>query len=333
MKTDKITADFWNKPPFRADHVGSFLRPESIKKARKQLLDKEITPDDLRMVENEAIRHLVEKQKQCGLKAVTDGEFRRSWWHLDFFAGLEGIQKAVDSVFDQVMQAQMGSSAGSSEMAAYMNSAEGKKMMEQMKQEALKQFQPVIDAVDGQWIKISSSDLAGVSSKEATCMFDALKMMQTDTDARKELAKAYQNNAFLVIKGEAEGKDGLKGYDIEIDKTKTKEFASAAGDTKVGRKLKDCGGASMTESMTDSSKYGSVERFRVWISGSEIRSIELVQKADGAEMKTTYDVQAGKTESIDVPSDAKSITDLQEELSEAMGGASGEPSLLDSFAI
>lgn len=97
MKTDKITADFWNKPPFRADHVGSFLRPESIKKARKQLLDKEITPDDLRMVENEAIRHLVEKQKQCGLKAVTDGEFRRSWWHLDFFAGLDGIQKTSTS--------------------------------------------------------------------------------------------------------------------------------------------------------------------------------------------------------------------------------------------
>ena len=95
MKTEKNTADFWNKPPFRADHVGSFLRPESIKKARKQLLDKEITPDDLRRVEDEAIRQLVEKQKQCGLKAVTDGEFRRSWWHLDFFAGLDGIQKTT----------------------------------------------------------------------------------------------------------------------------------------------------------------------------------------------------------------------------------------------
>ena len=97
MKAEKNTVDFWNKPPFRADHVGSFLRPESIKKARKQLQDKEITPDDLRKVEDEAIRKLVEKQKQCGLKAVTDGEFRRSWWHLDFFAGLEGIQKAATS--------------------------------------------------------------------------------------------------------------------------------------------------------------------------------------------------------------------------------------------
>lgn len=97
MKTDKITANFWNNPPFRADHVGSFLRPDSVKKARKQLLDKEITPDDLRRVEDEAIRQLVEKQKQCGLKAVTDGEFRRSWWHLDFFAGLDGIQKTTTS--------------------------------------------------------------------------------------------------------------------------------------------------------------------------------------------------------------------------------------------
>lgn len=95
MKTEKNTADFWNKPPFRADHVGSFLRPESVKKARKQLQDNEITVEDLRMVEDEAIRQLVEKQKQCGLKAVTDGEFRRSWWHLDFFAGLQGIQKTT----------------------------------------------------------------------------------------------------------------------------------------------------------------------------------------------------------------------------------------------
>ena len=95
MKTEKNTADFWNKPPFRADHVGSFLRLESVKKARKQLQDNEISPENLRMVEDEAIRQLVEKQKQCGLKAVTDGEFRRSWWHLDFFAGLQGIQKTT----------------------------------------------------------------------------------------------------------------------------------------------------------------------------------------------------------------------------------------------
>lgn len=80
-------------PPFRADHVGSFLRPEALKTARLQRQAGEISGDALRAAEDEAIRNLVEKQKDCGLRAVTDGEFRRSWWHLDFFAGLEGLRK------------------------------------------------------------------------------------------------------------------------------------------------------------------------------------------------------------------------------------------------
>lgn len=74
-------------PPFRADHVGSFLRPESVKKAPHQAQDGAIKPEALRLVEDEAIRALVEKQKDC--------ELRRSWWHYDLFAGLDGIEKVT----------------------------------------------------------------------------------------------------------------------------------------------------------------------------------------------------------------------------------------------
>lgn len=82
-------------PPFRADHVGSFLRPQAVKKVRQQVQTGLITKEALRSVEDEAIRDLVNKQKECGLLAVTDGELRRSWWHYDFFAGLEGIEKVL----------------------------------------------------------------------------------------------------------------------------------------------------------------------------------------------------------------------------------------------
>ena len=82
-------------PPFRADHVGSFLRPESVRKARLEAQHGLISPEELRAVEDDAIRALVKKEKECGLRAVTDGEFRRSWWHYDFFAGLEGIEKVA----------------------------------------------------------------------------------------------------------------------------------------------------------------------------------------------------------------------------------------------
>ena len=82
------------KTPFRHDIVGSFLRPEALKEARRKFQDGEITPEELKKVEDEEIVKLVAKQKEVGLKAVTDGEFRRSWWHLDFMWGLDGVEKA-----------------------------------------------------------------------------------------------------------------------------------------------------------------------------------------------------------------------------------------------
>ena len=80
------------KEIYRADHVGSLLRPAELKEARKQLENGDISIDELRQVENEAISHAVHKQKEAGLQAVTDGEYRRAWWHFDFLEGLGGVQ-------------------------------------------------------------------------------------------------------------------------------------------------------------------------------------------------------------------------------------------------
>ncbi|MFC3040830.1 5-methyltetrahydropteroyltriglutamate--homocysteine S-methyltransferase [Virgibacillus xinjiangensis] len=80
------------RAPFRADHVGSFLRPERLKQARSQKENGEITAEQLRQIEDEEIVKLVEKQKEAGLQAVTDGELRRSWWHFDFLEGFDGVE-------------------------------------------------------------------------------------------------------------------------------------------------------------------------------------------------------------------------------------------------
>ncbi|MDU4941625.1 MAG: cobalamin-independent methionine synthase II family protein [Mixta calida] len=79
--------------PFRADVVGSFLRPAAIKRAREQFAAGEIDAAALRRVEDEEIRHVVEQQLAAGLQVVTDGEFRRAWWHFDFFDGLQGVER------------------------------------------------------------------------------------------------------------------------------------------------------------------------------------------------------------------------------------------------
>lgn len=80
------------KSPFRYDIVGSFLRPEKLKNAREKFNNGEISHDELTEVENYAIIDLIKQEEAVGLKAVTDGEFRRSYWHLDFFWGLQGVK-------------------------------------------------------------------------------------------------------------------------------------------------------------------------------------------------------------------------------------------------
>ena len=78
--------------PFRADTVGSFLRPIAIKNAREQYAAGQSDKTELTRIEDEAIRDVVSKQIANGLQVVTDGEFRRAWWHFDFFGGLEGVE-------------------------------------------------------------------------------------------------------------------------------------------------------------------------------------------------------------------------------------------------
>jgi 5-methyltetrahydropteroyltriglutamate--homocysteine methyltransferase len=83
------------KPPYRADHVGSLLRPQALKDARAKFANGEISAADLKAIEDREIERVIKKQEEVGLKAVTDGEFRRSWWHLDFLWGLDGAEKHV----------------------------------------------------------------------------------------------------------------------------------------------------------------------------------------------------------------------------------------------
>src|SRR5437763_12184124 len=79
-------------PPFRADQVGSFLRSEPLKEARAKREKGEITAADLKKVEDTEIEKLIKKQEDIGMQLVTDGEYRRAWWHFDFLEGLDGVE-------------------------------------------------------------------------------------------------------------------------------------------------------------------------------------------------------------------------------------------------
>jgi 5-methyltetrahydropteroyltriglutamate--homocysteine methyltransferase len=84
------------RPPFRADHVGSLLRPPELLTAREELAAGRIDADELHGIEDEAIREVVRRQQEVGLRSATDGEFRRESWHMDFIYQLGGIQQVQD---------------------------------------------------------------------------------------------------------------------------------------------------------------------------------------------------------------------------------------------
>jgi 5-methyltetrahydropteroyltriglutamate--homocysteine methyltransferase len=79
-------------PPYRADHVGSLLRPQALKEARGKRDRNEITAEALAAIEDKEIERVIRKQEELGLKLATDGELRRTWWQFDFFRGLDGVE-------------------------------------------------------------------------------------------------------------------------------------------------------------------------------------------------------------------------------------------------
>jgi 5-methyltetrahydropteroyltriglutamate--homocysteine methyltransferase len=87
------------KPPFRADHVGSLLRPQELHEARDKAKRGEITAEQLRAVQDRCIREAIAKQESVGIQAVTDGEFRRDWWHIDFIHGFDGVELAAGDAY------------------------------------------------------------------------------------------------------------------------------------------------------------------------------------------------------------------------------------------
>src|SRR6516164_5754236 len=79
-------------PPFRADHVGSLLRPAALKEGRKRFEREEISAAELTATEDAAIEHVIARQAEVGLRSATDGEFRRGMWHFDFLEHLAGVE-------------------------------------------------------------------------------------------------------------------------------------------------------------------------------------------------------------------------------------------------
>jgi 5-methyltetrahydropteroyltriglutamate--homocysteine methyltransferase len=104
-----------SKPPFRADHVGSLLRPQELHDARARRQRGEISQQDLRAVEDRCVGEVAALQESIGLQGITDGEFRRTMWHVDFLTGFDGIA-AVETDYAVMFKGDQGETGGTRSM-------------------------------------------------------------------------------------------------------------------------------------------------------------------------------------------------------------------------
>ena len=114
----------WDKPPFRGDHIGSLLRPEELLESRRKMRAGEISIGELRYHENECIREVVKLQEKIGLISITDGEFRRESFHVDFISKIENVTSSWD--FDQAVQLGKEDKAGQDKKMPYIPYINGK---------------------------------------------------------------------------------------------------------------------------------------------------------------------------------------------------------------
>jgi 5-methyltetrahydropteroyltriglutamate--homocysteine methyltransferase len=112
------------KPPFRGDHIGSLLRPEKLLESRTKLKTGKISAEELRDHENECIREVVKLQESVGLMSITDGEFRRESFHVDFISQIKNVTSSWD--FDDAVQLGIDGKAGQDKQMPYIPYINGK---------------------------------------------------------------------------------------------------------------------------------------------------------------------------------------------------------------
>ena len=204
-----------------------------------------------------------------------------------------------------------------------------------LKQEAKRQISaeidPIVSKVDGQWMKLSPTDLN--DDKETKCLADAIEEFQKDETAMSEIGAIYRENPFLIVNdNKVESKNGAKGYEIDISRDmtdKAKGFTDEMKNNKHIKKIVDCTDNNSNSSNDDLSSSDDADySLKVWVDpmSHSLKSAELTIKDDEAEMNLSFDFEIGKSNNIEIPSDARDAKELFKEIEKDLNNISNDSS-------
>lgn len=189
-----------------------------------------------------------------------------------------------------------------------------------IRDQILKQLDEKLNKIEGKWLKVSFDELGASRTNKDTCSQEIFDLINNDQQVRSELINAYRKNSFVTVKKDAkvEPRDGVPGFEIDLASDgkmsdKLRAFVDSLGDTKLGKKIKECYGNKVFNTANKTTSSKRLPTIRIWVDpwSHQLKAIEI--KARGSDgdkdrdltMDMTFDYS--KSEQIDIPSDADSL--------------------------
>lgn len=238
------------------------------------------------------------------------------------YVKLDNVRKAAETAIESYVEI----------MASAQEGVDRDQMVQTLKNNMLKEFDPLIEEIDSQWIKISLEDLG--QSEEAKCVVDVMRRAKNDKAMREEIAKAYRDNSFLQIKNDLGSKDGLRGFELDFGADtaeKRKAFVQALNETTYVKELKACSNDA-TDSKIVPEKFSkeSVDvSLKLWIdtTKNQIRRIEMSSKADDNTISLETGVMYDSAKDAEAPSDSKDFKEVMKKFQESSLMELGSPAV------
>ena len=211
-----------------------------------------------------------------------------------------------------------------------------------IRDQILKQLDEKLNKIEGKWLKVSFDELGASHTNKDTCSQEIFDLINNDQQVRSELINAYRKNSFVTVKKDAkvEPRDGVPGFEIDLASDgkmsdKLRAFVDSLGDTKLGKKIKECYGDKVFNTANKTTSSKRLPTIRIWVNpwSHQLKAIEI--KAHGSDgnkdqsltMDMTFDYS--KSEQIDIPSNADNLKSVLQDFASsssippfARGGAS-----------
>ena len=189
-----------------------------------------------------------------------------------------------------------------------------------IRDQILKQFDEKLNKIEGKWLKVSFNELGASRTNKDTCSQEIFDLINTDQQVRSELINAYRKNSFVTVKKDAkvEPRDGAPGFEIDLASDgkmsdKLRAFVDSLGDTKLGKKIKECYGDKVFNTANKTTSSKRLPTIRIWVDpwSHQLKAIEIKARGsdDDKDRNLTIDItfDYSKSEQIDIPSDADSL--------------------------